>query len=57
MTTRFEHLEDKFEIKCKACGSTDVDLTVNFCEECGYTIDAKCNSCGSKYNYHDFKII
>ncbi len=58
MTRRYENLEDKFEIKCRACSSTDVELTADFCEKCGsFIIDARCNSCESKYIDHDFKII
>jgi len=54
---RFLTLKDIFEIKCKICGSTDVDLMASECEECGITIDGYCNKCHSKYSYHDFKQI
>ena len=57
MAKRFLRLTDLFEIKCKKCGSTDVDLSADTCEECGHTIDAYCNKCKSQYKYHDFKKI
>jgi uncharacterized Zn finger protein len=55
MRKRFITLEDLFTIKCKKCGSEDVDLMVEECGECGNTINAECNNCGIKYKYHDFK--
>lgn len=48
------NMKDLFELKCKKCSSTDVDLHAWECGECGGVIDAECNSCGSKYKYHDF---
>ncbi len=54
---RYLRLTDLFEIKCKKCNSSDIDLTGDYCEECGNTITANCNTCGNKYNYHDFKYI
>jgi hypothetical protein len=53
-TTRFLHLTDLFEIKCKRCGSTDVVLTSENCHECGTSIVGECNKCGLKYDYHNF---
>ena len=55
MTTRYVNMEDKFEIKCKACGSTDVDLDAEDCHECGMIIGATCNACKAKYDYHKFE--
>lgn len=46
---------DLFEINCKKCGSNDVNTYVDHCEECGDSINAECNVCGSKYDYHEFE--
>lgn len=54
---RFQNLKDLFEVRCKKCNSTDVDLSSHACRECGTIIEAECNNCNSKYNYHDFKQI
>lgn len=51
---RYIYLKDMFETKCKTCSSTDVDLSVNECSICGNSIIAECNSCGTKYEPHDF---
>jgi ribosomal protein L37E len=48
-------LEDKFEIKCKKCGSTSVTLSCDTCEECGETVNASCNKCKNSFYYHDFE--
>ena len=54
-TTRYECLKDYFEIKCKKCGSTDVDLLAEYCYKCDdVDIEGECNKCKSKYSYHDF---
>jgi predicted RNA-binding Zn-ribbon protein involved in translation (DUF1610 family) len=47
--------EDKFEVICKTCGSKNVSLSVDECEECGNTISGYCNQCRTKFNYHDFE--
>jgi len=57
MADRFVGLTDLFEVRCKMCGSTDVDLMVDSCKECGNTIEACCNKCKAVYKYHDFKKI
>ena len=53
----FLRLTDLFEIKCRKCGSIDVTLSVDECEECGNTVSAYCSKCKSNYEYHDFKQI
>ena len=53
--TRYTNLEDYFTITCRKCGSTDVWLHSEECGECGTYINAECNKCGAKYDYHDFK--
>jgi len=53
-SSRFVNLTDLFEIKCKRCGSTDVDLSPNSCGECGDYIEANCNNCNLRYDYHSF---
>lgn len=55
MTSRYIDFSDCFEIRCKQCGSNDVDMEHNDCHECGITTKAVCNKCGNKYDYHDFK--
>jgi hypothetical protein len=55
MATRFLYLRDLFEIKCKKCGSINVEIYSEECHECGNLITAECNKCKSKYDYHDFK--
>jgi ribosomal protein L37E len=57
MPKRFQQLEDLFTITCKKCGSTDVDLSINECQECGNNIEARCRNCKQEYKYHDFKEI
>jgi hypothetical protein len=57
MDTRCLRLTDLFEVKCKRCSSTDVDLISQDCDKCGPTISAECNSCNLKYDYHDFRIV
>jgi len=54
---RFLKLTDLFTITCKKCNSNNIDLIPSSCDECGDIISAICNSCGSKYDYHDFKMI
>lgn len=54
MGKRYLHFKDLFEVRCKKCGSINVDLEPDVCEECGIIIDAECNDCKSKFNYHDF---
>lgn len=49
-TNRYVYIKDLFEVKCKRCGSTDVDLCTNHC----YNIEATCNNCNLKYDYHKF---
>ena len=56
-TTRSLHLTDLFEIKCKRCGSINVDISSSECDVCGSTIEIECNNCNLKYDYHDFKQI
>ena len=51
---RFLNLYDCFEVKCKRCGSTNVELLAHECVECGFTISGECNDCHLCYNYHDF---
>ena len=48
-------LEDKFKIICRVCGSEEVYLGVDECEECGNTVSADCNKCHAKFRYHDFE--
>jgi len=55
MTSRFVSFSDRFETRCKKCGSTDVDVSNNDCHECGITTKAECNKCGSKYDCHAFE--
>lgn len=55
--TRCADVKDLFTITCKRCKSKDVDLSITDCPECGITINAECNSCGQKYDYHNFKKI
>jgi hypothetical protein len=52
---RYLDCKDFFTIKCKKCGSEDIGLMANHCDECGDYIDVCCNQCGLEYNYHDFK--
>jgi len=50
---RYEKLEDYFEIKCKKCNSTEIELTIVDCAKCGdSTISARCNACGNEFDYH-----
>jgi len=51
----FIKLTDLFEVKCKICGSIDVDLYTDNCNQCGDSISATCNNCKNRYCYHDFK--
>jgi len=51
----FIMFSDLFEVTCKKCKSDDVWIYVDECLECGNTINGECNSCGSKFDYHDFK--
>lgn len=37
--------EDCFEIKCKNCGSTDVDTYTDECGICGTFLKLECNKC------------
>jgi len=55
MSKRPVRLQDKFQITCKKCGSTDVDLYPENCGICGVIIDAHCNSCKEDYKKHDFE--
>ena len=55
MTTTFVTLNDLFTVKCKHCGSEDVDLSIDVCDQCGNSVNAECNKCGRKFNGHDFK--
>jgi DNA-directed RNA polymerase subunit RPC12/RpoP len=57
MTKRYLNLKDLFVIRCKSCGSTDIDLSVDACYECGNGINAECNKCGKEFLGHDFKKI
>jgi len=52
---RYVNIYDKFLVRCKRCGSTNVSLMVNNCEECGDTVSASCNNCKNKFDYHDFE--
>lgn len=54
---RYIELKDLFDVICKKCGSTDVDLTADSCPDCGDSVSANCNKCGTEYKYHDFKKI
>ena len=54
---RFENIRDYIEIKCKKCGSSNVELSVNECVECGSIIECECNDCKAEYNYHDLMFI
>ncbi len=51
----FIELKDLFEVKCKKCGSIDVELTTEQFDEGDHTVMAKCGKCDNKYDYHDFK--
>ena len=53
----YENFYDKFYVTCCKCGSTDVDLSVDSCEQCGNNIEAECNVCKSVFRYHVFKQI
>lgn len=54
MSMRYLQLKDLFEIKCRKCGSNDIDINGEDCHECGVCINAECNNCNSKYDYHKF---
>jgi len=54
---RFEKIEDYIEFKCKKCGSNDIWIYAEECNECGLYINSECNSCKAEYKYHDFKQI
>ncbi len=45
--------DDLVEVKCKKCGSTNVDLMPNYCDLCGNYIDSYCNSCKASYKHPD----
>jgi predicted amidophosphoribosyltransferase len=55
MTTTFVTLKDLFTVTCIGCGSTDVDLSVDACDQCGNSVNAECNACGRKFDGHEFK--
>jgi len=54
---RFLKLSDLFEVRCKKCNSTKVSLSAQDCHECGDYVTGECDSCDSRYDYHDFKEI
>ncbi len=56
MARRYEYLVDYFLITCKKCGSSNVDLGVDKCGECGNTVKGECNDCGSEFDPHAFKM-
>ena len=51
---RYQRLDDLFTVTCRNCGSTDVDLTAEDCDQCGLSVNAECNSCGASFNGHGF---
>ena len=51
---RYQKLTDLFTVTCKKCGSTDVDLFGDNCEQCGLSVIAECNKCKSRFDGHDF---
>jgi hypothetical protein len=54
MAERYQRLTDLFTVTCRQCGSTDVDLSVDSCGQCGDTVEAECNGCGAVFRSHDF---
>lgn len=57
MGGRFLRFEDLFETttKCKKCGSINTGVSILECGTCGLEEEGKCNDCGSKFKYHEFK--
>lgn len=51
---RFLNLTDFFLIKCKRCGSENIEISVEECSECGDSVKGECNDCHLEYKYHNF---
>ena len=54
---RYLQFTDCFKVICKKCRSTDVDISVDYCHQCGGNVEGECNKCGNKFSYHDFIMI
>lgn len=54
---RYVTINDKFEIKCRKCGSTEVDIWADSCDCCGESVVMVCNKCRNEYDYHKFEMI
>lgn len=52
---RYLELTDFVTITCVNCGSTNVDLIPEYCEQCGNVINSRCNNCGLEHEYHNFE--
>ena len=52
---RFQKREELFEIRCRKCGSSDVDVYGWECPDCGVVLEFHCNDCDNYFNPHEFK--